>query len=97
MRETFRAMLDMPMRQGATTTASTLDGMAGKNMTVGQAIAVAMLMQALDGDVRSAEFVRDTSGQRPASQVEVSGATREAEDAISSRLEELAGRADGVG
>ena len=95
MRETFRSMLDMPMRQGGTTTASTLEGMAGKNMTVGQAIAFGMLKRAMDGDVRAAEFVRDTSGQKPVSQVEVSAPTREAEKEFAQMLEEVRSESDG--
>lgn len=95
MRETFRAMLDMPMRQGGTTTASTLEGMDGKNMTVGQAIALNMLKKAMDGDVRAAEFVRDTSGQKPVSQIEVSAPTREAEKEFAQMLEEVRSESDG--
>ncbi|WP_072500354.1 hypothetical protein [Olsenella phocaeensis] len=93
MRETFRAMLDMPMRPGGTTTASTLEGMGGKNMTVGQAIALSVLRKALDGDVRAAEFIRDTSGQRPSDRVELTTPSRESADEFSRLLDGAMGDA----
>ncbi len=77
MRETFRAMLDMPLRKGGVTQAQTMDGMDGKNMTVGQAIALAQLRRAMAGDTRAAEFIRDTSGQRPSERVELTAPSRE--------------------
>lgn len=87
MRETFRDMLDMPLRPGSTSDARTLDGLKGKNVTVGQAIALQMMRAAMDGDVRAAEFVRDTSGQRPTQQVEVTRETREAAEAFRALLD----------
>ncbi|WP_314946231.1 hypothetical protein [Olsenella uli] len=87
MRETFRAMLDMPLRPGGTTQAQTMDGMDGKNMTVGQAIALAQLRKAMAGDTRAAEFVRDTSGQRPSDRVELTAPSRESAEAFSHLLD----------
>ncbi|EUB32447.1 hypothetical protein [Olsenella uli] len=88
MRETFRAMLDMPLRPGGTTQAQTMDGMDGKNMTVGQAIALAQLRKAMAGDTRAAEFVRDTSGQRPSDRVELTAPSRESAEEFGRMLDE---------
>lgn len=89
MRETFRELLDMPMRPGGMTSFGTLEGAEGKNMTVGEAIAMRMLCEAMDGDVRAAEFVRDTSGQRPSQSVEVTASSREASEAFAALLDEV--------
>lgn len=89
MRETFRELLDMPMRPGGMTSFGTLEGAEGKNMTVGEAIAMRMLREAMDGDVRAAEFVRDTSGQRPSQSVEVTASSREASEAFAALLDEV--------
>ena len=87
MRE-MRAMLDMPLRPGGVTTAQTMDGMEGKNMTVAQAVALAQLRKAMDGDTRAAEFVRDTSGQRPSDRVELSAPSRESAEEFGRMLDE---------
>ena len=89
MRETLRAMLDMPLRPGGVTTAQTMDGMEGKNMTVAQAVALAQLRKAMDGDTRAAEFVRDTSGQRPSDRVELSAPSRESAEEFGRMLDEV--------
>ena len=89
MRETFRELLDMPMRPGGMTSFGTLEGAEGKNKTVGEAIAMRMLREAMDGDVRAAEFVRDTSGQRPSQSVEVTASSREASEAFAALLDEV--------
>ena len=50
---------------------------------------LAMLTQALEGDVRAAEFVRDSSGQKPVQQMEVSANAKEASVAFKSLLDEV--------
>lgn len=98
MRETFRELLDMPMRPGGMTGFGTLEGSEGKNMTVGEAIAMRMIRDAMVGDVRAAEFVRDTSGQRPSQSVEVKAPARDAADAFMAMLDEVRAEApDGDG
>ncbi len=98
MRETFRELLDMPMRSGGMTSFGTLEGAEGKNMTVGEAIAMRMIRDAMGGDVRAAEFVRDTSGQRPSQSVEVKAPVREAADAFAKLVDEVRDEAsDGDG
>lgn len=97
MRETFRELLDMPIRPGGTTAFGSMEGAEGKNMTVGEAIAMRMLREAMDGDVRAAEFVRDTSGQRPSQSVEVTASSREASEAFAALLDEVCSEGpDGV-
>lgn len=98
MRETFRELLDMPLKPGGMTGFGTLEGAEGKNMTVGEAIAMRMIRDAMGGDVRAAEFVRDTSGQRPSQAVEVTAPTRDAADAFAALLDEVRAEApDGDG
>lgn len=45
----------------------------GKNITVNEAILIAQLQKALQGNVQSAEFIRDTSGQKPIEDINMSG------------------------
>lgn len=98
MRETFRELLDMPLKPGGMTGFGTLEGAEGKNMTVGEAIAMRMIRDAMGGDVRAAEFVRDTSGQRPSQSVEVKAPARDAADAFLALLDEVRAEArDGDG
>ena len=89
MRETFRELLDMPLKPGGMTGFGTLEGSEGKNMTVGEAIAMTMLRAAVEGDVRAAEFVRDTSGQRPSQSVEVKAPAREAAERFNAIVDEV--------
>lgn len=91
MRETFREMLDMPLHKGGVTDAKTMDGMEGKNMTVGQSIALAQLRKAMAGDTKAAEFIRDTSGQRPSDRVELTAPSRESAEAFSRLLDDAIG------
>ena len=79
----------MPMKPGKLSQASTIAGLTGKNVTASEAMALAMLTQALEGDVRAAEFVRDSSGQKPVQQMEVSANAKEASAAFKSLLDEV--------
>lgn len=78
MRETFRDLLDMPLKDGDLDEVTALAGANRKNVTVGEAIALIMANKAIKGDVKAAEFVRDTSGQRPTSSVQVTAESKEA-------------------
>ena len=78
------------MKAGKLSDAKTLEGLlAAKNLRAGQKMALKILAQALDGDVRAAEFVRDTSGQKPVQQMEVSANAKEASAAFKSLLDEV--------
>lgn len=89
IRETLLDLLAMPMKPGKLSKASTIAGLTGKNVTASEAMALAMLTQALEGDVRAAEFVRDSSGQKPVQQMEVSANAKEASVAFKSLLDEV--------
>ncbi len=45
------------------------------NMTANEAIILAQVQRAISGDVKSAEFLRDTGGEKPKEQLEVQGMT----------------------
>lgn len=93
MRETFRDLLDMPLKEGDLDEVTALAGANRKNVTVGEAIALIMANKAIKGDVRAAEFVRDTSGQRPTSSVQVTAESKEASSEFMALVEGI--KADG--
>lgn len=93
MRETFRDLLDMPLKEGDLDEVTALAGANRKNVTVGEAIALVMASKAVKGDVKAAEFVRDTSGQRPTSSVQVTAESKEASAAFMALVEGI--KADG--
>lgn len=93
MRETFRDLLDMPLKEGDLDEVTALAGANRKNVTVGEAIALIMANKAIKGDVKAAEFVRDTSGQRPTSSVQVTAESKEASAAFMALVEGI--KADG--
>ena len=51
-------------------------------------VTTAQTMDAMDGDTRAAEFVRDTSGQRPSDRVEPSAPSRESAEEFGRMLDE---------
>lgn len=68
LKDAFEALLNMPMKGGKDVSlddVKNLKALKGKNISVQEAIAVIMVQKALKGDIRAAEFVRDSSGQRP--------------------------------
>lgn len=54
----------------------------GVRMPAAEAIALAQLKKAAAGDRKSAEYVRDSSGQKPAAVVEIAGADQSAAAAV---------------
>lgn len=93
MRDTFRNILDMPLKPGDLEEITTFQGANKLNVTVGEAIALVMASKAVKGDVKAAEFVRDTSGQRPTSSVQVTAESKEASAAFMALVEGI--KADG--
>lgn len=68
MREITELILSMNIKSGRGATIeniTNLADLAGKNITVGEAIIVKQVQKALKGDLSAAYFVRDTSGQKP--------------------------------
>lgn len=50
-----------------------MEGENGEEMTGAEALAAAIFGRALMGDIRAAEFIRDTCGQKCATRLEVGG------------------------
>ena len=76
MRETLEVLLDMPLKAGKRVDVEDVQNFAklkGKNITMQDAILITMMQNAMRGDVRAAEFVRDTAGQKPKTETELSG------------------------
>lgn len=68
MKETAEMILGLTLKDGTVTDLEDIQSMAaanGKNITVQDAIILKQAQKALKGDIRAAEFVRDTSGNRP--------------------------------
>ncbi len=77
MRETLEVLLDMPMKKGRMADVEDIRSFAdlkGKNISVEAAMMVQMIQKALKGDTNAASFIRDTSGQKPQDEVNVTGA-----------------------
>ena len=74
MKERLEILLSMPITKGKETDVDKIKGfgeLKGKNITVEDAILVAMIQKALKGDVSASNFIRDTSGQKVAEKVEI--------------------------
>lgn len=80
MQEVFKAILDMPLKEGTVEEVQTFAGAKGKNLTVSEAIAFTIANKALKGDLRAAEFVRDTAGMKPTQAVEVKATSEHYEE-----------------
>ena len=77
MKETLEVLLSMPMKNGKTSDVETIKNFAalkGKNINVQEAMIIAMIQRAMKGDVKAAEWLRDTSGQKPTDNMNVIGA-----------------------
>ena len=75
MRETLDMLLSMPMKNGKSADVDSIRSFAalkGKNINVQEAILIAQVQKAMKGDTRAAEYVRDTIGQKPVDNVEMS-------------------------
>ena len=74
LKETLEELLAMPIKDGKSNDIEkikSIAGIKGKNITMQEAIMVAMLNKAAKGDVRAAEYVRDTIGQKPDSKMNI--------------------------
>lgn len=77
MRETLEILLSMPLNTKKCYEVEDIQSFAqlkGKNVSVETAILIKQIQRALTGDLPSAEFIRDTSGQKPTNDLNVSGA-----------------------
>lgn len=76
MKDTLAALLSMPLKDGAAADIEDIQSMAaikGKNLTVQEAIMLAQIQKAMKGDTRAAEFVRDSSGNKPKDDIAITG------------------------
>lgn len=68
MKETLELLLSMPLKNRKLIEPEQIKSFAdlnGKNIDIQTAILIAQIQKALKGSVTSAEFLRDTVGQRP--------------------------------
>ena len=68
MKQSLEILLNLAIKKGVVvdpSNAETLTDVKSKNLTVQEAILVAQIQKALKGDLRAAEFLRDTAGQKP--------------------------------
>ena len=71
MKITLQALLDMPLKNPSSSKLATIEdirsfaSLQGKNITVEEAMMIKAIQRALKGDLASMQFVRDTSGQKP--------------------------------
>lgn len=74
LKDTLEELLAMPMKDGKSANIDdikSIAGVKGKNITMQEAIMLSMLDKAVKGDVRAAEYVRDTIGQKPDSRMNI--------------------------
>lgn len=77
MKETLQTLLALPVSKKKVCDVEEIQAFAqlkGKNVDVQTAILIKQIQRALGGDLPSAEFVRDTAGEKPGDKVDVSGA-----------------------
>lgn len=60
-----------------------------KNLTVEQASLISIAEKAMNGDVKALEFLRDTAGEKPANQVELTTDIAQAASELSQMLAEM--------
>ena len=68
MKERLELLLSMPIKDGKGTELEKIKNFAslkGKNITVEDAILIAIAQKALKGDIPAGTFIRDTMGEKP--------------------------------
>lgn len=77
MKDALETLLSMPLKTATAADIEQIRSMQelkGANITVGEAIALAQVQKALKGDTTAAQFIRDTSGQKPKDEIDLTGA-----------------------
>lgn len=77
MRESLEVILGMALKPGKAQDVEQIKNFTeikGKNITVEQAMLIAQVQKALKGDTQALAFLRDTSGQKPDDNVNLTGA-----------------------
>ena len=75
MKQIAQILLSLPLNNGESTGVEEIQSLGeikGRNITVEEAIILQQIQKALKGDMRSAEFVRETSGQQVVQKIETS-------------------------
>lgn len=93
-KETLECFLDMPLKKGKRTDIEEVQnfaGLKGKNITVQEAMGIALMQRALQGDKAAIELVIAITGEKPAEKVEMSGTINNPfADLTTEQLERLA-------
>ncbi len=74
MKDTLAELLTMPLENGALDNLEEIQSIAemkGKSISVQEAIMLAQIRKAVEGDTKAAEYIRDTSGQKPDSKMNI--------------------------
>lgn len=74
MKQELLLLLSLGIKKGLladTEEFQNLKEMEGKNISVQTAINIAMIQRAMMGDVQAAQYIRDTTGQKPTDKVEI--------------------------
>lgn len=72
-KEILEAFLSMPLKKRKTADIDEIQAfelLKGKNLTVHEAIQLKQIQRALNGDLSSATYIRDTIGEKPTEKVE---------------------------
>lgn len=87
MKDIILYMFELGVKNGKTAEEfKSLEDTKGKNLTVGEALVLAQLKKALNGDTRAMEFIRDTAGMKPVVEQKITaevGSTGKIEEILS--------------
>ena len=92
MRETLDILLKMPMKKGKQYSAEDIKCFAdlkGKNITIDQALMIALVQKGLKGDLNAIAMVRDTVGEKPVEKVEATVTKNPFDELTADELREL--------
>ena len=78
LRQTIEDLLTMPIKKGTVEEFHSIAEAQGKNMTAQDAMILAVMRKAMEGDVQALTFLRDTAGQKPVDKQEVKGSVQTA-------------------
>lgn len=74
MKETIDILLSMALKSGKFADIESIKSFAdlkGKNINTQEAMIISILQRAMRGDVKAAEWIRDTAGQKPDNKLNV--------------------------
>lgn len=92
MKDALLMILDKSIKKGSITSTEEISNLSETktlNISVQDAIIISMVNEAISGNVKAAEFVRDLIGEKPKDSVELSGEVKSSEklDSILKQLE----------